>query len=455
MQITVPAAFYKIMGKKEILERIRQAVRSDLGSRLVNGSFWSLAGTVGGRGIVLLAFVGVARMVGKNDYGELGIIRSTINMFLVFASLGIGGTAAKYIAQYRNNSRKQTGEIYALSHYFSVLVGGVATIALLIFSSDIATYSLHAPHLTQQLKLAVPVLFFAAVNGAQSGTLSGFEDFKILAVNTFVSGLIQGICLIIGTYWYGISGAIVALGLGNLVLYFMNWKSIHKRLKQCAIVYRLKEISKKTVKILWKYSLPSALSSLVVIPVLWWTKTFLIKHTSFDEMAVFDVAEQWYAMVLFIPSTLSQILLPILSNTLEEGTYRQYVKLIKINLGINILVSLGIALVISLLSHFILSLYGKEFTSVSPLIVMMFVSVMVSAAQVVGQVIASKGEMWIACGFNLMWSVWLIGFAVLFVNHNLGALGLALAILCSYTLHFIGQGIYLLRILRLSPLIQK
>lgn len=438
-----------------MLERIRQAVKSDLGNRLVNGSFWSLAGTVGGRGIVLLAFVGVARMVGKNDYGELGIIRSTINMFLVFASLGIGGTAAKYIAQYRNSSRKLTGEIYALSHYFSMLVGGIATVALLFFSSDIATYSLHAPHLTQQLKLAVPVLFFAAVNGAQSGTLSGFEDFKTLAVNTFISGFTQGVCLIAGTYWYGISGAIVGLGIGNLVLYFMNWKSIHKRLKQYAIVYRLRDISKKTVQILWKYSLPSALSSMVVIPVLWWTKTFLIKHTSFDEMAVFDVAEQWYAMVLFIPSTLSQILLPILSNTLEEGTYRQYVKLIKINLGINILVSLGIAFVISLLSHFILSLYGKEFTSVSPLIVMMFVSVMVSAAQVVGQVIASKGEMWIACGFNLMWSVWLIGFAVLFVNHNLGALGLALAILCSYTLHFIGQGIYLLRILRLSPLIQK
>lgn len=76
-------------------------------------------------------------------------------------------------------------------------------------------------------------------------------------------------------------------------------------------------------------SVPSLLASVMVGPVLWWTKTYLISRSSYSEMAVYDVAEQWYTIVLFVPVTLAQIILPMLTNTLEEGSKEQYLKLVK------------------------------------------------------------------------------------------------------------------------------
>ncbi|PQP33980.1 polysaccharide biosynthesis protein, partial [Desulfobacteraceae bacterium SEEP-SAG9] len=49
---------------------------SDVGSRLARGVFWSTAGVVISRGLMLAASVLVARMLGKTGYGELGMIQS-------------------------------------------------------------------------------------------------------------------------------------------------------------------------------------------------------------------------------------------------------------------------------------------------------------------------------------------------------------------------------------------
>ena len=47
--------------------------------------FWTFAGTVISRGLMFVATVAVARILGKTAYGELGMIQSTVGMFSVFA----------------------------------------------------------------------------------------------------------------------------------------------------------------------------------------------------------------------------------------------------------------------------------------------------------------------------------------------------------------------------------
>jgi len=52
--------------------------------------FWSMAGAVISRGLMLVASIFVARMLGKTGFGELGMIQSTVGMFGVFAGFGLG-----------------------------------------------------------------------------------------------------------------------------------------------------------------------------------------------------------------------------------------------------------------------------------------------------------------------------------------------------------------------------
>ncbi|RKU63132.1 MULTISPECIES: oligosaccharide flippase family protein [Parabacteroides] len=433
---------------------ITKIYKSDLGNRFLNGAFWSLLGAISGRGFVLLSFIFVARILGQHTYGELGIIRSTINMFTVFAGMGIGATASKFISQYRNNEPNRIIDIYSLSNTISIIIGFIGAFSLIVFSPYIADKSLEAPYLTFEIQLGAIVLLFTTINGAQSGALSGFEDFKSIALNTFISGTIQSLLLVLLSYYYGISGCIIALGFGCIFLSLFNHFSLKKQLTKYNTkhkqTYLLMRISKDMIKILWSFSLPTVLSSILVIPVLWWARTFLISKSSFSEMAIFDIADQWSIMVLFIPSTLTQITLPLLSNTLSGNKHIQYIKLVKANIILNIAISFVISAFVILLRKYILELYGKEFIDTTPLIFMMISSIMISGCNVVGQVIASRGKMWHAFFFNAIWSIWIILFTLLFVNQNLGASGLAIAITISYFLHFIAQIIYLKKVLQFN-----
>lgn len=425
---------------------LKEAPQTSLKQRLLKGSFWSLLGAVTGKGFVLLAFIGVARIIGQHAYGELGIIRSTINMFIAVSGMGVGYTASKYIAQYRISDSRRAGEIYALSNIMSVSVGFIGAVVLIFCAQYIADNSLQAPHLSTDIKIGAVVLFFTTINGIQSGALSGFEAFRSLAINTFISGLVQSFFLVLLSEFYGVSGCIGALGIGCMSLGLLNACSIRKEFDKYGITYDIREIRRNTLGVLWKFSFPALLSSLVVIPILWWAKTHLVSHSGYGDMAVFDVADQWSLMVLFVPGTLAQIILPLLSNTLAEGTKRQYIKLVKVNLFLNFVISVTVAFFVILLGRFIMSLYGKDFVELRPLYLMMIASVFMSVCNVVGQVIASRDKMWIGFAFNLVWVVWIAVFTILFEEY--GATGLALSITCSYALHFIGQLVYLIIYLR-------
>lgn len=447
------------MGIRALGEGIwKSLLRKDhtsLKSRLLNGAFWSVLGAVGGKGLVLIAFIIVARIIGQRAYGEFGIIRSTINMFTVFASAGIGYTASKYIAQHRNRQPQAAGEIYALSNVLAWAIGFLFALLLVAFSSLIAERSLQNPLLADDIKWGALVLFFTTLNGVQNGALSGFEAFKPIAVNTFLSGLFQSICLVAGCYFWGIEGCIAGLGLGCVALYFLNHYSIRRYLKQYAIVPEVRRVKKQTWRVLWKFSFPAILSSVMVLPVLWWAKTYLVRQAGYVEMADFDVADQWGVMVLFIPATLSQVILPLLSNTLEEGTTGQYFRLIRVNILLNVVISSFIALGVIVLGKYILSFYGKGFVEVQPLIYMMIATVIMSACHVVGQVFASQDKMWLGVMFNFIWAVWIVIFTILLVGNGYGAGGLALAIVFSYVLHFIFQGIYIFKFLKKQELCKK
>lgn len=89
---------------------------TDISGRLFHSASWALVGAIGGRGITMLTYIVVARLLTQEAYGEFGILRSTINMFTVFAGMGLGATASKYISQYRNVNPTKAGDIYILSN---------------------------------------------------------------------------------------------------------------------------------------------------------------------------------------------------------------------------------------------------------------------------------------------------------------------------------------------------
>ena len=419
-----------------------RVMSSDIGRRMANGAFWSFTGTALAKCIVLVAGIVCAHILGQEEYGEFNMVRSTILLFVVFGVAGLGVTATKFISEYLKTEQSHISSIYILTNGFAFVTGAVVTTAIIIAAPYLAEQSLHAPHLTFSIRVGALLLFVAVLNGAQQGTLSGFEDFRAIAINTLMGNISESILMLVGGYYYGVTGAILGFGTGFFVLYICNNVSIRRNLRKYGIKVKFKTFQKKDLHLLYTFSLPVALASILVTPVLWCVRTMLVQHDGFSELAIYEASEQWRIIILFIPATVSQVALPILSSIVHDGKERFW-KVLKYNILLNASITTFLALAICIGSTTILHLYGDGFIKPLVLVFMALSTIFKSVSSVIGMSIYSRSKTWISFCFNSFWAVMMISFSYLFLQKGLGASGITLALLCSYVLLCIVQFTYL------------
>lgn len=415
-----------------LLERYRS---SSIAKRIANGAFWSFTGTAAAKLLILIAGIVCARILGKVGYGQLGIVRSTVNLFVTLGSAGMGVTAAKYIAQYKNTDKAYVARIASITRLFACITGVVASAAILLFADVLARDALHAPTLTNEIRIGALLLFVTILNGAQNGILSGFEDFKSIARNTFIASSAEGALMVIGAWFYGVFGAVLGFGLGYLVLYVCNRMAIGTDFHRNTIPTQGINIHMSDLRVLYRFSLPAALSGILVMPAYWVVRTLIVRYNGFGELGIFEAADQWRAIILFIPGALGQIVLPILSNVLEEGSKQTYWKVIWVNMGLNACVTLLLSLIVLLCGNWLMELNGKEFTGGATISCLAFSSVFSSMAAVVGNAITSRGRVWTGFFFNLLWAAMFIGFSLYALNAGFKSAGVAIALLSAYAVH--------------------
>lgn len=86
---------------------IKKITNNKIGKRIASGAFWSLTGSVFAKFLVLVSGIICAHILSKEEYGQFGIVRSTINLFVTVGSAGMGVTAAKYISEFIASDRKK------------------------------------------------------------------------------------------------------------------------------------------------------------------------------------------------------------------------------------------------------------------------------------------------------------------------------------------------------------
>ena len=407
-----------------------------------------ITGTALAKLIVLLGGMLCARILGKVEYGEFGMIRSTISMFVALGTVGLGLTATKYISEYRECNKNKISSIFILTNVFSIITGILVTFIVLLFAPYLAEKSLNAPYLITEIRFGAILLFFTIIDAVQTGTLAGFEDFKSIAINTFISNVGEVILMLIGAYYYNVIGAVVGFGLGYVILFFLNVDSIKKNIQRDRLQINMKSVSIQDLGILYRFSIPATLSSLMVAPAFWFVRSLLVRQGGFSEMGLYEVADQWKIIILFIPSAISQIVLPILSNIVGKKDSNSFWNVLKYNIYLNIVVSFVLVMFVVLASNYILKFYGTEFSDNRPIIILAFSTIFTSISCVVGLAISSKAKMWIGFFFNAFWACMLIIFSYIFLYNDLGAVGLSLAVLCSYMVHALLQFMYLYFIVR-------
>ena len=299
------------------LSRAREIWRThfpagSLRGRLAAGASWLLAGSVMVQGITALVSVLTARVLGKASFGELAAVFSTAAMFAAVAELGGGLTASRHVAEYRRTDPARAGRILGIATALSLLSGCLTAVALLVFADFVAARALATPGLAWLLRLTAPALVLGPLASVYGGALAGLEAFKTVAQNRALFGLLAAVMAAAGVILGGVPGVIIAnaAAAGVNVLWLR-----HLVLRECrrdGITIRYRGAAAEAT-VLWTFALPAVLSGLMVMPVAWAANAILVRAPDgLAELGVFNAANSWRALVLFLPQAVGQVALPML-----------------------------------------------------------------------------------------------------------------------------------------------
>lgn len=406
-------------------ERLRG---SPVGYRLAKGAFWSLAGTAISRGLQLLGTILVARMLGKETYGELGIIQSTVGMFGVFAGFGMGLTATKHVAEYRDNDPERAGRIIVLTEMVTVGVSLLVLLALAFSAHFLASHTLAAPELAPLLMVGGLLLPFSALNGAQTGALSGLEAFRTIAKVNLLSGLLSFPFLVCGAYARGITGALIGLILSQIVNCVMNRIALRTETARFGIQLRIGGSAQER-KVLWDFSLPTVFANLVGWGAGWGCSAILVNQISgYAEMGVVSAGNHWRAALMFLPVTLLNAMLPMLASE-NPKTPTDFARTLDLAHKLIGLLVMPITLILMLAAGWILSLYGHGFVDGRAALVYMLAGTSISAvSSPASSAIIAKGKMRFALVLNLLNAIVFVSITW-WLAPSKGAEGLSIAFL--------------------------
>jgi Membrane protein involved in the export of O-antigen and teichoic acid len=370
-------------------ERLTRLIKS----QFVKDSSWAVFGPGLGNGLLLIAGIIIARLLGKDLYGEYGVVKSTMFYIAAFSTFGLGYTSTKYIAQYIEEQKDKLYSVvnstFKITLFNSVLLG----LLVFVFSSPLSNF-LETPQLATPFKYLGIIIVFRAVSTSAGGLLSGFGDFKELGINNIVSGLTLLLLCVPLTYYWGLKGSLISLSLSQFIFAILNVRVLLKK-------QLIKELQPDMTKSLLKFSFPVALQELSFTICNWGTTLILTKYASVGEVGMYTASFQWTGIILIVPSLLSNVILAYLSKSSSEGASRQTLvsRIVIINL-LCTLIPFGVAL---LLSDFIIQMYGSTFVDMKPVfLIAIFSTIFMCLANVFQSELISRGKNWQLFSFRLI-----------------------------------------------------
>ncbi len=390
------------------------------------GLIWNVSGTIISKVIVMITAILTARILGADKNGEFGIINNTVGMFSTFAVLGLGTTATRFIAEFKEDERERCGNIIALAMAFA-LISSVLFAAVLIFKGEwLARTTLNNEELTMGLSLSSIMMVFNTLNTVQNSILSGFEDFKSIAKISVIQGIISFPIFLVFTYLLGVNGLVIGYGIVGSISFFVARFKIISLCKRYSINVLYKNCLKE-YKIFFKFALPSMLMNVLVIPVTWLGNTIIIQdELGYYNLGVFNAANQWRTAITLLPTAIGNVILPYIISNDDE----------KIE-NINILLSWVIVTILSsgvmCISNVIAWFYGNSYPAEilkQAIIIICLMCELLSFKEGIARNLVKHSYMWFGFFSNLLWGVcFIVGIIML---REKGVVGIALAYLVSY-----------------------
>ena len=402
-----------------------RVVSSPIGYRLVRGAFWSMVGSLISRGLGMVAGILVARLLGKHDYGQLGMVQSTTGMFGIFAGFGMGLTANKHVAEFKRQDPARAGRIIGLSSLVSWVTGGLMTLVVVFAAPWLARKTLAAPEMSGLLQAGSLLLLLGGVNGAQTGALAGFEAFKTIARVNLFAGLSAFPITLAGAWLGGVMGSVWALDINLALNCVLNFIALRREAAREGVPIRYHECEREW-RVLWQFSLPSLLGGMLAGPLVWGANTLLVNQPGgYSQMGVFNAVYRIKIVPEMVVNMLLTPLLPVLAEKFATRDIRGFQKAARSAFLVALLITVPFALVQITVPALTLLPYGPAYAGHHAVVQwLMFELAVIGIFAPMSQMVAGMNKMWFGFSYNLAWALLYGAFAFLLVPRY-GAAGLA------------------------------
>lgn len=398
----------------------------------------------------MLSSIAVARALGQERFGALGIVTGTVAAFQGFAGVGLAATATKYIAEYRHSDPARTGRILALSETVGIASGVILGGLLLLFAPEIASRALADPGVAPMLRISSIAVLFGAMNGAQGGAIVGFQAFRTMAAANLAVGVVTVPLMVGGALLDGVEGAVWGFSASFVVSWLVNNYAVDRLAREGRIPRTFRGASHE-FRILWAFSVPAVLSAILIAPVNWACSALLVNEPGgYAQMGLFNAANQWFGAMIFIPGVVAQVILPALAERMGKNEHANARRVMFGAMGVNVVVTVPLVVIGVLMARQVMSLYGAAFVAGSATLAAVLVAGALVAVQgPLAQAIAASGKMWVLAAMNAGWACATLALTVALLRF--GSTGLALARLGGYAIHMVWMVPLALRALRGTP----
>jgi O-antigen/teichoic acid export membrane protein len=407
--------------------RERLMPKGSVRGRFAGAVFWSLAGTGVSNVAGLATGVALARLMGREGYGEVGVVVGSYALFSQLGGLGLGVTAAKYSAQGRGGERAGVGRLLGGLLVLASLSYAISALVLVILAPQLAAL-LNRPSLTFPLRLSGFVLFLQGMDSIQTGILSGYEAFRALARVTMLRVLVNLPATVLGAYFYGLNGVVAAMIVSGVFSLSMNRIALNQIMRTEGITIRY-GIDRAVMRPLWEFSLPAFLSATLTMASTWGLNAILVNQPNgYSQMGLFNAASQWRALGVFIPTVFNSAVLSIQSNLYASKERGSYHRSVTGNLMVQGAVAALVVAVLAGLAPYLMRAYGSQYQGAADVLVLLALGwSLLTPTWILWIAAISRGQVWWGFLFNAIGVACLFVFATMFVES--GARGIALALL--------------------------
>ena len=357
-------------------------------SHLFKDSFWAVFGSGLGNALLLVAGIVIARILGKDLYGEYGMVKTTMFHIASFSTLGLGFTSTKYIANAVVNSQGNLRGIIRTSILTTFGFSLFLCILLFIFADTLALY-IEEPKSSAAFRALGIIIVFRAVNTICTGLLSGYKQFKRVGINNIVSGGIMLVLASVLTYIFGLLGSFISLAIAQFMNALLNFAAIIKEYKEGIDEQCHNDLNKDMLI----FTIPVAIQEFSWMLCTWGGTMILTKYSSLGEVGLWSVASQWNAIILFVPQLLSNVVLSHLSSLSKDKN--GHTRMLKKMLVINFICSFIPFIVVYILADLISSFYGPTFSGLNDVIrVLIFSTIIACLSSVFHSSLLSEDRNW-------------------------------------------------------------